>query len=382
MPSPPEPIDAKLSVCHIIFKLDFGGLENGLVNLINHLPATRYRHTIISLKPPTDFRKRIERSDVEIISINKQDGKDPRAYWRVWQELRRIRPNIVHTRNLPALDMMVPAKLAEVPRLIHSEHGLDISELDGKNRKYVMLRRLLRPIVERYVSVSRDLEGWLRREVGIPAERISVIYNGVDTVKFAPSEQHPTLLPRGFAPAGSFVIGAVGRLASIKDQATLGKAFAHLIALRPDLRETLRLVIVGDGPQRSEIERILAEADVRSLVWMPGFRDDAAFLYREFDVFALPSLREGISNTLLEAMASSLPIVATCVGGTPELVEDGKTGVLVPANDPKAFAEALLNYFDNPDIRITHGQSGRRRAISEFSIQTMVRGYEDVYAEA
>lgn len=365
-------------ICHIIHRLDYGGLENGLVNLINRLPADRYRHAVVCLTTASDFRKRIERPDVPIIEVGKQPGKDPAAYFRVWCALRRLRPRIVHTRNLPALDMLAVAALAGVPRLVHGEHGLDVLELDGGSRKYNMLRRLSRLVVDRYVTVSRDLARWLVDEVRIPAARVTAIYNGVDTDRFSPGPAEG-ILPIGFAPPGSFVVGTIGRLEEVKDQPTLVAAFCRMLELRPPLRDRLRLVIAGDGRLRGDIEARLEQHQARQLAWLPGFRSDAPELMRTCDLFVLPSLREGISNTILEAMATAKPVLATAVGGTPEIVEDGVTGTLVPPSDSEAMAHGLLTYVDNPVMAETQGSAGRARALDCFSLSGMVESYGRIY---
>lgn len=371
--APPPPL-----ICHIIHRLDFGGLENGLVNLINRMPADRYRHAVICLTTSTDFRKRIERPDVPIIEIGKRPGKDPAAYLRVWRALRRLKPRIVHTRNLPALDMLAVAVLAGVPRRIHGEHGLDVLELDGGSRKYNALRRMTRPAVDRYITVSRDLARWLVDEVRLPRARVVTIYNGVDTDRFSPGPRDG-ILPAGFAPPGSFVIGTIGRLEAVKDQPTLAAAFCRMLELRPALRDRLRLVIAGDGALRGEIEGRLAQHQAGQLAWLPGFRSDAPALLRACDLFVLPSLREGISNTILEAMATAKPVVATAVGGNPEIVEDGVTGALVPPADPDAMAQRLLDYVDAPAMVEAQGKAGRARAVERFSLTEMVDGYRRIY---
>ncbi len=367
-------------IAHIIYRLDIGGMENGLVNLINAIPPERYRHAVVCLTEYTDFRSRIRRPEVEYYALHKRSGKDLGVSVRLWRLLRRLRPDIVHTRNLSALDSLVPATLAGVAARVHGEHGRDMIDLDGRNRKYNMLRRLLRPLVHRYVPLSRDLEIWLRECIGVPTESIVRIYNGVDTEKFHPAADGRVPLPvEGFAPPGTIVIGTVGRLQAVKDQITLVKTFLRLLEMAPDFRNRLRLVLIGDGPLRAEAAERLTSAGVAELAWMPGARDDIPELLRAFDIFVLPSIAEGISNTILEAMASGLPVVATRVGGNPELVVENVTGLLVPAADPVAMATALSAYVRDPAQGQRHGDAGRKRVQSDFSLRVMVERYLAVY---
>jgi sugar transferase (PEP-CTERM/EpsH1 system associated) len=371
-PSPPL-------ICHVIYRLAVGGLENGLVNLINNLPADRYRHAVVCVTQATDFRERIRRNGVDIHELRKQPGKDIAVYSRMWRVLRKLQPRVVHTRNLPALDMLLPARLAGVPHFVHSEHGLDKIEIDGKNMKYNLMRRASRLTVDRYITMSRDLSGWLQREVGVPATRIETIYNGVDTVRFSPQREDRHALPAGFAPPGSVVVGTLGRLDPVKNQTLLARAFARLIERRPDLRARLRLVIIGDGDERAAIETILAQSGATELAWLPGFRNDTPSLYRALDIFVLPSVREGISNTLLEAMASGIPVIATRVGGNPEIVPDNVVGQLVPSNDPEALAQAIERYVDDLALLRAHGAAGRAHVLKSFSLGAMMQGYDRVY---
>lgn len=366
-------------ICHVVYRLAVGGLENGLVNLINHLPEDAYQHAIVCVTEATDFRLRIRRHGVEIFELHKQPGKDVAAYGRMWRLLRRLRPQIIHTRNLPALDMQAPAWLADVPRSVHSEHGLDMLELDGKNRRYNALRRLSRVMVDRYITVSRDLGDWLRHDIGLPGSRVETIYNGVDTVLFSPDGRESSALPHDFAPPGSLIVGTIGRLESVKNPLALARAFCLALEVRPELRQNLRLAIVGDGSQRRDIEATLTRFGVRDLAWMPGFRNDTPELYRSFDIFVLPSLREGISNTVLEAMASGLPVIATRVGGNPEILPENIAGRLVPASDDAALARVILDYVDSPELILRHRKGARAHAQRHFSLDAMVASYDRVY---
>jgi sugar transferase (PEP-CTERM/EpsH1 system associated) len=366
-------------VAHIIYRLDVGGLENGLVNLINHLPEDRFRHAIICLADYSNFRRRIRRRDVALFALYKPPGKSLGVHFELWRLLCELRPDIVHTRNLAALEGVVPAALAGVPLRIHSEHGRDMGDLDGSSPKHRLLRRLFRPFVHHYIALSADLEGYLRRGVGIPAGRVSHIYNGVDVQRFRPAEGREPLPHPDFRDPELFIVGTVGRMQPVKDQLTLTRAFIQLVRAVPEARRRLRLVIAGDGALRAQALDSLEQAGLAGLAWLPGARDDVPRLMRGLDLFVLPSLAEGISNTILEAMASGLPVVATRVGGNPELVDEGRTGRLVPPSDPAAMAEAIGAYFADPATARAHGREARRIAEGRFSLEAMVRGYGEVY---
>lgn len=355
-----------------------GGLENGVVNLVNRLPAERFRHAIVCLTDYTDFRQRIRRDDVSVHAINKREGQDFGAWRRLYRLFRDLRPAIVHTRNLGALEAQIPARLAGVPIRIQGEHGWDVFDPGGQSKKYRLLRRLHRPLVHRYVPLSKELEAYLAEGTGVPATKMRRIYNGVDTERFHPGEGSG--LPAGFAD-DALVIGTVGRMHGVKDQVNLTQAFIQMAWALPELANRFRLVLIGDGPLRETCAGLLEQAGLTEQAWLPGARDDIPDLLRAFNIFVLPSQAEGISNTILEAMASGKPVVATAVGGNPELVVDGETGALVPPSDPQALAEALIGYVREPQRLQDHAEAARRRALEVFSLEQMLGRYTELYDE-
>jgi sugar transferase (PEP-CTERM/EpsH1 system associated) len=368
-------------IAHVIYRLSVGGLENGLVNLINHLQPDLYRHAVVCLSDYTSFSRRIDRDDVEIVALHKLPGKDPATYWRLLRTLRRLNPSIVHTRNLPTLEAQVLAATVGVKARIHGEHGRDVFDLDGSSRKYNVLRKAVRPFVTQYVAVSSELREWLASAVGVERRRITRICNGVDADRFHPHKGARRIGPPGFADESTFVAGTIGRMAAVKDQITLVRAFITALRRAPDVASRLRLVLVGDGPLRAECARLASSAGVSHQVWMPGEREDVAELLQGMDVFVLPSMAEGISNTILEAMATGLPVIATRVGGNPELVNDD-TGILVPPSDPEALGAALGLYSLDRDKAARHGKAARDRVEKDFSLKRMVAEYARVYAQA
>jgi sugar transferase (PEP-CTERM/EpsH1 system associated) len=370
-------------IAHIIYKLDIGGLENGLVNLINRISPERYRHIIICLMDATDFRKKINNSDVEIFCLHKKEGHDINMFFKLYVLLRDLRPDIVHTRNLATLECQLPAFLAGVDRRVHGEHGWDINDPYGKNIKYQWLRRCFRPLIHRYIPLSIHLKEYLIDKVGVPDNKIRQIINGVDTSIFHPAIIcKPPISGNPFSGIENLVlVGTVGRMHGVKDQVTLVNAFLKLLVMKPALKSFVRLVLVGDGPLRHQAISLLSTAGVDDLAWLPGERNDVADILRNLDIFVLPSTAEGISNVILESMASGLPVIATAVGGNPDLVVNGVTGKLVQPGNPQMIAEALAYYFENPEKIKTHGSSGLMKVHRDFSLDAMVNRYLAVYDE-
>lgn len=374
--------DPRPLVAHVMYRFDVGGLENGVVNLINHMPGEAYRHAVISLTEITDFKRRIRRDDVEFIALDKPPGHLIGLYPRLYRLFRELRPAIVHSRNLAALEVAVPAWAAGVPVLIHGEHGRDVRDLDGNNRKDQWIRRLYRPFVTRYIALSRDLENYLTGKVGVPARKITQIYNGVDAEHFHPRSGSHAIPGCPFRSPEHWLVGTVGRMQAVKDQKLLVRAFIRTLELAPELKPRLRLVMIGEGPLRSEAQRLLDAAGLADLAWLPGERSDVPEILRGLDCFVLPSLAEGISNTILEAMASNLPVIATAVGGNVELVEAGRTGALVPAADAERMAQAIVRYAGDPDLAQAHGRAGRAEVERRFSMGAMVQAYRWAYDAA
>jgi len=368
--------DPRPLILHVIHHLVIGGMENGLVNLINHMPRECFRHAVACIEGYSDFRQRITRPDTEVFALHRSNAGVWKIRKQLFQLCRRLQPQVVHSRNLSGLDALAPARFAGVRNGIQWEHGWDMGDLYGTRWRPAMLRRVHSPLVDRYIVVSKDLERYLIRRVGIAAGRISQIYNGVDTERFTPRPSGAANgLPAEFAEEDTLVIGTVGRIQPVKDQVTLLKAFAELVQSYPHLR----LAVIGDGPLLNDLRGFAEALGITKLTWLPGAIGNIPDALRRFDVFVLPSLSEGISNTVLEAMASGVPVVATAVGGNLELVEDGHCGRLFPPGDVTTLARLLAGYIADPLLRQAHAVAARRVAVERFSLDTMVRKYQEIY---
>lgn len=367
-------VDTRPLVVHLVYSLGVGGLETLLVDCINRMPA--YRHAVVCLTHYTAFSDRIVRTDVALHALGKAPGLGLGTHLDFWRLMRRLRPAILHTYNLASLEYAFTATLAGIPVRIHAEHGRDAADPLGLNPKHNFLRRCLVPFVDRFIPVSEDLDRWLDKVVRIPRTKTLRIMNGVDTGKFAPGGTAAMDSPWS---AQDIVIGTVARIQDVKNHRALIDAFARLRLNAPELAPRLKLTIVGDGPLLPAVREQVATLGLQDAVWLPGARADIDALLHSFSVFALPSLAEGTPVSLLEAMACGLPVVASNVGGIPEIVDDGVQGLLVPVGAIDALATALGRYAADRALRIAHGLAGRSRVEERCSMHAMLTAYGTLY---
>jgi sugar transferase (PEP-CTERM/EpsH1 system associated) len=238
------------------------------------------------------------------------------------------------------------------------------------------------PFVDRYITVSRHLKEYLVESVGIADSRVTQISNGVDTRRFAPCANRPLhLFPEGFANPESVIIGTVGRIDKIKDQETLIRAFAILAGSGTPIANHVRLAIIGDGPLLAHLRELVESLGISRLTWLPGAISNVPEALRALDIFVLPSLLEGISNTILEAMSTRLPVLATAVGGNLELVRPGETGQLFQPRDVQSLVRLLTRYVEDSELREAHARNARQFAVQNFALSTMVDRYQKLYED-
>lgn len=364
----------KIKILHILHTLRVGGLENGVVNLINTLDPDRFEHAICCVDASGPMADRI-RQHVPIVEMGKGAHRDYLLPVKLSRVIRGIAPDVVHTRNWGTIDGVIGARLAGVRRVIHGEHGREAVDPTGANARRNLFRKLLSPLVTSFVAVSSDLKGWLVETVGVPARKVNCILNGVDTRRFAPPENRHDVRERLGLPMGTFIVGTVGRLDPVKDQATLLSSFAAACGGRGDV-----LLVVGAGPEAAGLRGLSASLGIAEQVRFLGERKDIPDILQALDVFVLPSIAEGISNTILEAMSCGLPIIASRVGGNEELIDQNGSGVLFPAGDAAALAASLTSYREAPGRGASHGACGRERVIRLFSLERMAGRYTDLYS--
>jgi sugar transferase (PEP-CTERM/EpsH1 system associated) len=377
-----RPLDEPRLVAHVVNRLD-AGAGSALLDLVNHTPAERYRHAVLCLREHSIYHAHLRERGVEVIDLHKRDGADPGHFLRMVRALRSLRPHLVHTRNLGALEGQLAAAFAGVRLRVHGEYGRDPFDPDHRRQPGLLrpnLRRLLRPLVGHYIAASAEQERWLIEQVGAEPSRVSHIAHGVDSLEFHPRlGPHAAVGPEGFMRDDAFVIGCIGRMDDANNDTTLVEAFLRLISSQHPAHARLRLMIVGDGPMRDECRAMLERAGAAHRAWLPGERADTARLLRAMDLMVLPALAEGSGNVLLEAMATGLPVVATSVGVHKELVQPGLTGILVPPMSPDVMAAAIADYCRIPEMGARHGARARGQVIAHHSLPAMARSYLAVY---
>ena len=365
-----------MRVLHVVDSLGVGGTEHALVRVIEKT-RDQVDHFVCCVREKGATAARLEVQGIRVIPLGKRLGNDWKIAGRIACLCREVHPDVVHTRNWGTVDGILGGRLARVPVVIHGEHGRDASDVNGRNRRRNLVRRLLAPLVSQFVTVSAQLRDWLVDEVGINGAKVRVLINGVDVHEFRPHEGREALRNRYGYGATDVVVGTVGRLDPVKNHVGLLEALRSLSRNAPNVR----VVIVGDGPERVRLQELIQEYGVSGTTQLLGHRTDIPALLSLFDVFVLPSLGEGMCNTVLEAMAVGLPVVATAVGGNPELVVPGHTGMLVPVHDADALAQAIRAYAGDSRMRCEHGTAGRERVLEHFTLGQMADGYVSLYRE-
>ena len=372
--SPRPPI----RVLHVLLSLEPGGLENGVVNVINRLDRDRFASSVCCLKHAGEFARRIEDPGVAIHELHWRGGNDPRLALRLASLLRRTRPDIVHTRNAePFFYGFAGAKLARAQALVHSEHG---RKFDDRPARFAVQRWMSRH-TDAIFAVSGQLKSDLVKHIGLPEDSVQVLHNGVDLSRFntearagadAAGRGREALRREWGVPEGAQVVGSVGRLVAVKNYALLLRAVA---ASGLDIH----LVLAGEGPERTALTALAASLGIASRVHLLDHSNDVDRVLGAFDVFVLPSFSEGMSNTLLEAMAAGVPPVASDVGGNGEIVRDGVDGRLFPSDDEAALRACLMALCRDDAERARLGVAARERVLSTFDIRQMIERYEQLY---
>jgi len=328
---------------------------------------------VCCLDEPGAWAQELLDRGVVVRSLGRRPGFVPTLGRQIAAIAREQRATVLHCHHYSPFVYGTLARWWQPLQMVFTEHGR--ADDGPPSRKRQMANQVFARVPARIYAVSQDLRRHMIAE-GFPAGRVDVIYNGVDVG--APPSAHRDAGKKamlGLAPT-DLVVGAVGRLDPVKDLPTLLAAFRQLTTSLPNAR----LVLLGDGPERHRVVRLIDELKLTDVVTLTGYRRDVRDLLPALDVYVNTSVFEGVSLTILEAMAAGLPVVATHVGGTPEVVVDGSTGLLVPPRDPAGVAGAIHELLCDARKRAELGRAGRSRLEQRFSIDRMVSEYESAYS--
>jgi sugar transferase (PEP-CTERM/EpsH1 system associated) len=361
----------RLTVAHVVLNLDIGGLEQIVISLVKNSDPDRFRHLVYCLGSGGTLADGLRNDGFPVTAMNKPEGLRLTLPLRLMKLFRREKVKVVHSHNYGALIYgEVAAKLAGAAGTVFTSHG----RRSAHQRINPFLVRHLN-FVSKAVGVSEDTTDLLMETSGFPPGRTLTIINGLDVKRFGGTiDVRRKKEELGMAGA-EHIVGIVARLSADKDHANLLNAYALILAKRTDIA----LLIIGDGPLKETLLRQSAELKPGARVVFLGDRLDVPEILKVLDLFVLSSVSEGLAVTLLEAMASELPIVATAVGGNPEVVIHNETGIIVPPQDPAALAEAITWMIDHPEEAVRMGRRGRQRVIEHFSLEAMVHQYENLY---
>ena len=350
-----------MRICHVLARLDVGGLENGVVNLCNGIDRTRFVPFICCLRAGGPMAQRLA-PDVAVHVLSFPGGAYPFRFLRLARYFRRTRPDVVHTHSWGqgSFDGILAARVAGVPTIVNGEHGTFFTR-----RHQVHLQRFLSRRCSTTLSVSHAHEQQVVEVLGISPERIRVIHNGVDTARFSGAYDTRALVAElrrtSGVPVGqgAFVIGCVGRLAKVKNQQLLVRAAAWL--QRNGAPDAFVVVVVGSGPDLQALRQLAADLGVERRVEFAGERRDVPELLSLMNVLVLPSETgmEGLPNAVLEAMASGVPVVSTPSVGVSEVITDGRTGCVLLSDDPAELGAALRRFVERPADARAMGAAAR-----------------------
>lgn len=371
-----KPSLRRLRILHVIPQLMPGGTEYALLRLICALGDEEFEHGICATRGVDVEFVRRQMVTSKIFCVGTPGARYQFPFFRLVRTMRSLRPDVVHSRNWGGIEAVPAARLAGVPMVVHSEHGYELDSLERLPYRRRIFRQAAYAMADAVFTNSSELRDYHMRQAWVSGDTVRVICNGVDTNRFKPEPRLRQQLREELRlPKDSLLVGSVGRLVAIKDHVTLLKAVSSLAGQGLNLK----VLIVGAGPEMVKLQRHVAEdANIVSRVIFMGASDRVPELLNAMDVFVLPSRGEGMSNTLLEAMATALPVVASRVGGNPELIEDGRTGFLFMPGEIANLAEALKRLNDR-EVRQQVGTAARERVILRFSLERMVRDYRDLY---
>lgn len=366
-------LEKTICVAHLLYSFgEIGGLENGIINILNNLRQDGLFHIICSLTSLGSIRERVTVNNVRYYQLNKREGNDLTIPFKLYSIFRKESVDVVHLRNWATMvEGYATARFARINKIIYSEHGRHFEDIWGRMLFNIAVKKHILNRVDILLSISNELAREMKHLYSVK-RTINVIVNGVDSNRFSPMPRTKARKIFGWHEDEK-IIGTVGRLDK-------GKNLDQLILDTLTLGKKYKLVLVGDGPERPNLENLIQQHHYKLRVSLMGHQNDIPALLNCFDVFALPSSSEGLSNVILEAMSCGLPVVAYDVGGNRELIANNKGGCLVPIGDRAGFVRAIDKILQSNSIRVKMGRFNRPIIKRHFSISRMAESYQKMYA--
>ena len=359
----------KVRVLHVIPNFGPGGAERLVVDLMEATDKERFEVAAVSLYPEsgTILEKEIKEKGLKVYFLNKHRGLDLRMIPQLYRVFCSFRPDVVHTHLYVLRYTLLPALFCRIPVKVHTVHTVAQKEVDGVGKLVHRIAFRLANVVP--VSISQEVANTVQTVYG-RGIYTPVIYNGIPITRFVSSARQDNAKKEK-----DVVVLHVGRFAPPKNHLLLVEAFALAVKEYPKMR----LWLVGDGPLRPAVEKVVKEKGLDNKILFIGVVPNVEDFLADCDVFVLSSDFEGFGIVIAEAMAAGKPVVATGVGGVPELVEDGVTGILVPPCNPEALAKGILRLAKDSDLRQRMGKAAQERALERFDIARTAREYEALY---
>ncbi|HTP67874.1 MAG TPA: glycosyltransferase [Dongiaceae bacterium] len=372
--------ETAIRILHVVPRLGLGGTERTLLRVIRELGDREFQHSICAVRGVDEAFLREAGLRLPIFSAGTPDPGFQFPLFRLARIMRQVRPNIVHSRNFGALDAVLAARLARVPFAIHSEHGYELEILRGLPLRRRLMYRAIYPAANYLFTVTEDLRDFHARQSWVSSTKFHIVRNGINIETFSNHRE----LGRGFRerfniPEDRLVVGSVGRIVPIKGYGTLLEGAELALAKGPNLH----VLLVGSGPELTNLKAYVRSS--RVLNGRATFVDatpHVAEALNAMDIFVLPSFSEGMSNTVLEAMATERPVLLTSTGGNVELVQEGVQGFFFSPGDAAGLAELIVRLASDLSRREVMGLAGRQQVEVRFSLSQMIATYRDLYLKA
>jgi glycosyltransferase involved in cell wall biosynthesis len=363
----------RIKVLHLITSLEVGGAQHGMLLGLPRFDSQQYEHIVCSLMDRMQMADQFKNAGIQVRSLGLNSKTDVAVVFRLRSLLREVRPDILHTYLLHSNILgRIVGRLAGVPAIIGSERTI------GQARRWGRITtKLTNPLTDA-VEVNSEIGAKaIENDLGVPARKVEVVRSGLDLSAYSgPSKRLETRASLGLSDDQHLIL-FIGRLRRVKGVELGINAFAKALKEHPGAH----LALAGEGDQLEFLNSLVADLGISNSVTFLGVRNDLPDLFSAADSVLMPSLNEGFPRTAIEAMAAGKPIIATRVGGTPEAIIDGETGILVPSQDVEAMAKALTELIGDNELQFRLGKAGRDRAEKNYSLENYVSRLDGLYKQ-